>query len=201
LTVRSDYASVRCRRPSAAVPRPGEVVRVKLPPKRPPPEWLERAKTLYAEGRTLEQVGEAVGTSGSSVSKHLKRAGIPVRTPTESQQLAAGRGGKPAWLAEAIRLYAEGKNLVEVAREVNISAQHVGKVFHDEGVVMRPRPAAKATEDQRHDIVLLSRNGRPAEWIAATLKLTVQAVKNALDYAARHPAGEAGSDTGQTGQP
>jgi hypothetical protein len=198
LTVRSEYTSVRCRRPSAAVPRDGEAVRIKAPPAGPPPAWLERAKALYAEGKTLEQAGEAVGVSGATVGKVFHRYSVPTRRPFEAYRPSREPRKPLPWLAEALRLYAEGLSLAQVADRVGVCDRRVGEVFRREGVQLRPRPVAGPSEDQRHDIVLLHARGHTIDWIAETMKVSAWAVRKVLDFAKRHaPAGETGSDVGQ----
>jgi hypothetical protein len=198
LTVKHDYASVRCRRPSSAVPRDGEAVRIKLPAG-PPPSWVERAKALYAEGRTLEQAGEAVGVSGATVGKVFHRYSVPTRKPFEAYRPPREPRKPPPWFDRAVALYGEGLSLTQVADRVGISNRRVGDVFRRQGVKLRPRPVARPTPDQEHDILLLHARGRGHEWIATTLGVTPWAVRKCLDYAKRHPAGEAGADAGQTG--
>jgi transposase-like protein len=183
------------------VPRDGDAVRVKLPPAGPPPEWLERAKQLYAEGRTLEQTGKACGVSGATVGKMFHRYGIATRKPFE-----AGRPPKQPrpvlpWLAEAVRLYAEGLSIAQVAERVGVCDRRVGDVFRKQGVPLRPRPVARLTEGQEHDAILLHKRGRGVDWIASCLKVSPWLVRKCLDFAKRHPAAPAAPDAAQGGQP
>jgi hypothetical protein len=200
LSVRSDYASVRCRRPSAAVPREGDAVRVKLPAG-PPPAWLERAKELYAEGRTLEEAGRAVGASGATVGKVFHRYSVPTRRPFEAYRPPKESRQPVPWFAEALRLYNEGLSLQQVADKVGVCDRRVGEVFRKQGVPLRPRPVARPTPEQEHDIVLLHGKGRAIEWIATTLGVTPWAVRKCLDFAKRHPAGQAKVSEGSEGAP
>jgi transposase-like protein len=183
------------------VPRPGEEVRVKVPPAGPPPDWLAKARELYAGGQPLDQVGKAVGKTGNTVARWFRRHGIEVRKPCQTQRLTARPPPKPLpWLADAVRLYGEGLSLAQVADKVGVCDRRVSEIFRREGVQLRPRPVARLTPDEAHDVVLLHRHGHSLERIAGLMKVTPWAIRKVLDYAKRHPAGEAAPDAAQKGQ-
>jgi hypothetical protein len=181
------------------VPRDGEAVRVKLPPKGPPPAWLPKAEELYRGGLTLEQVGEACGVSGATVGKRFRDYGIATRKPFEAYRPPKQPRKPPPWFDRAVALYAEGLSLGQVAERVGISDRRVGDIFRREGVKIRPRPVARLTEDEAHDAVLLHRHGHSLERIAGLMQTTAWAVRKVLDYAKRHPAGQAAPDAAQKG--
>jgi hypothetical protein len=163
---------------------------------------LERAKQLYAEGRTLEQAGKAVGVSGATVGKRFHDYGIATRKPFEAYRPPKQPRQPPGWFAEAVRLYNEGLSLAQVAERVGVCDRRVGDVFRRQGVKIRPRPVAgpQLTPDEAHDAVLLHRHGHSLERIAGLMKVSPWTVRKVLDYAKRHaPAGEAAPDAAQKG--
>jgi transposase len=162
---------------------------------------LERAKQLYLdEGMTMEHAGKACGVSGATVGKMFHRYSVPTRKPFEAYRPPREPRKPPPWFDQAVALYGEGLSLAQVAERVKVSDRRVGDVFRKQGVKLRPRPVARPTPDQEHDIVLLHARGRGIEWIATTLGVTPWAVRKCIDFAARHPAGEAAPDAAQKGQ-
>jgi hypothetical protein len=183
------------------MPRDGDAPRIKSPPKGPPPPWLGKARELYEGGKTLKQVGEAVGVSGAKVGKVFHRYSIPTRKPFQAYRPPKQPRKPPPWFDRAVALYGEGLSLGQVAERVKVSDRRVGDVFRREGVKLRPRPVARPTEDQVHDILLLHGRGRGIEWISTPLGVTPWAVRKCLDFAARHPAEQAAPGKDQAGPP
>jgi len=78
---------------------------------------VKRAADLYAQGRSLREIGAELGVHWSTVSEQLQRAGFPMR-----------RGGPPAHPAsiqEILELRERGLTWREVAEQVNMTVSGV----------------------------------------------------------------------------
>jgi DNA-directed RNA polymerase specialized sigma24 family protein len=73
---------------------------------------VERAADLYAEGWTLRQIGAELGTSSTTVSDQLRRAGVTMRR---------GAPAYPASTQQILELRDQGLTWNEVAEEVDMT--------------------------------------------------------------------------------
>ena len=74
---------------------------------------VKRAADLYAQGRTLRQIGAELGVHWSTVSDHLRRAGVTMR-----------RSGPPAHSAstdQIVELRDQGLTWSQVAEQVDMA--------------------------------------------------------------------------------
>jgi hypothetical protein len=74
---------------------------------------VERAADLYAQGRSLRQIGAELGVHWSTVSQQLQRAGIPLRR--------GGPQAHPASTEQIVELRGQGLTWKEVAERVGMT--------------------------------------------------------------------------------
>ena len=76
---------------------------------------IERAADMYAQGWTLRQIGAELGVTATTVSHHLRRAGVTMRRgapahPASTQQILELRGRGLTWpeIAEQVGMTVSG---------------------------------------------------------------------------------------------
>jgi hypothetical protein len=74
---------------------------------------VQRAADFYARGRTLRQIGAELGISSTTVSEHLRRAGVAV--------LRGGPSSHPASTQQILELRDQGLTWNEVAKQVDMT--------------------------------------------------------------------------------
>lgn len=93
------------------------------------PAQLDALLASYQTGRTMKELAAELGIDRRTVSAYLRRAEVPVR-----------RGGLDhKQVIEAGRLYEAGWSSGQLAKEFDVSADHVLKVLRRSGVTIRPR--------------------------------------------------------------
>jgi hypothetical protein len=73
---------------------------------------VRRAADLYAQGRTLRQIGDEQGVSSTTVSDQLRRAGVTMRR---------GAPAYPASTQQILELHDQGLTWNEVAKQVDMT--------------------------------------------------------------------------------
>jgi hypothetical protein len=73
---------------------------------------IERAGDLYAQGRTLRQIGDELGVSSTTVSEQLRRVGVIMRR---------GAPAHPASTQQILELRDQGLTWNEVAKQVDMT--------------------------------------------------------------------------------
>jgi hypothetical protein len=80
------------------------------------PPCVKRAADLYAQGRTLRQIGAELGATATTVSQQLRRAGVTMRRggppahPASTEQMRELRDQRLTWneVAEQIDMTVSG---------------------------------------------------------------------------------------------
>jgi DNA-directed RNA polymerase specialized sigma24 family protein len=88
---------------------------------------IERAADLYAQGRTLRQVGAELGVTATTVSHQLRRAGVTMRR--------GGASAHPASTQQILELRHQGLTWPQVAEQVDMTVSGAWSRYH------RARPA------------------------------------------------------------
>jgi hypothetical protein len=78
---------------------------------------VERAANLYAQGRTLRQIGAELGVHWSTVSEQLRSAGITIRP--------SGAHAHPASTQQILELRDQGSTWNEIAKQVDMTVSGV----------------------------------------------------------------------------
>lgn len=84
----------------------------------------------YEAGATVYQLGQRFGIARQTVSKILKRHGVPMRRT----------GLSPDQISQAARLYEDGWSLARIGERLKVSADTVRLRLLERGVKLRPRP-------------------------------------------------------------
>src|SRR5687767_14983771 len=79
---------------------------------------VKRATDLYAQGRTLRQIGAELGVHWSTVSQRLQRAGVTMRR--------GGASAHPASTQQILELRDQGLTWTEVAEQVGMTVSVFG---------------------------------------------------------------------------
>ena len=74
---------------------------------------VKRAAHLYVQGKTLRQIGDEQGVSSTTVSHHLRRAGVTMRR--------GGASAHPASTQQILELRDQGLSWSEVAKQVEMT--------------------------------------------------------------------------------
>jgi Sigma-70, region 4/Helix-turn-helix domain len=74
---------------------------------------VNRATDLYAQGRTLRQIGAELGVTATTVSHHLRRAGVTMRR--------GGASAHPASTQQIFELRDQGLTWPEIAEQVGMT--------------------------------------------------------------------------------
>jgi Sigma-70, region 4 len=74
---------------------------------------VKRATDLYAQGRTLRQIGAELGVHWSTVGQQLQRAGVTMRR--------GGPSAHPASTQQILELRAQGLTWPEIAEQVDMT--------------------------------------------------------------------------------
>ena len=74
---------------------------------------LKRAADLYAQGWTLRQIGAELGVTATTVSHHLRRAGVTMRR--------GGASAHPASTQQILELRDQGLTWNEIAEQVGMT--------------------------------------------------------------------------------
>ncbi len=74
---------------------------------------VKRAADLYAQGWTLRQVGAELGVTATTVSHHLRRAGVTMRR--------GGASAHPASTQQIVELRDQGMTWNEIAEQVDMT--------------------------------------------------------------------------------
>ncbi|ORC20172.1 hypothetical protein BXO91_23990 [Rhodococcus qingshengii] len=82
----------------------------------------------YHDGATTFELAEQFGMHRQTVSRHLARMGIPIRSRAKLT---------PALVAELVRLYEEGQSTVQLGRAYSLAASSVGRALQKSGVTLR----------------------------------------------------------------
>lgn len=83
---------------------------------------------LYQAGETATELGKRFGIERSTVSRHITRAGITLRSTARSDDARC----------QGARLYTEGLTVQEVADKLGIIFSATYRALKREGVEMRP---------------------------------------------------------------
>ncbi|MGW0019922.1 sigma factor-like helix-turn-helix DNA-binding protein [Rhodococcus sp. NPDC003382] len=97
------------------------------------PAEVEALVWRYREGATVYELAEEFGMHRQTVSAHLHREGVALRSRVRMT---------PRLLARATELYEAGWSTVRIGKELGLGTSTVGKALKRSGVAMRP-PAAE----------------------------------------------------------
>ncbi|UGQ56905.1 helix-turn-helix domain-containing protein [Rhodococcus pyridinivorans] len=96
---------------------------------------IEALVRRYREGATVYELAEEFGMHRQTVSAHLHREGVTLRSRVRMT---------PQLLARAIELYKAGWSTVQIGKELGVGTSTVGKALKRAGVQMRPAVAERA---------------------------------------------------------
>jgi IS30 family transposase len=83
---------------------------------------IKRAADLYAQGRTLRQIGAELGVHWSTVGQQLQRAGVTLRR--------GGPEAHPASTQQIMELRDQGLTWNEVATQVDMTVSGAWSRYH-----------------------------------------------------------------------
>ena len=129
--VRADQGAVDValeRRTSVAHPRANRKLE---------PDEIEALVRRYRNGATVYELAEEFGMHRQTVSAHLHREGIALRSRVRMT---------PELLARATELYEASWSTVQIGKELGLGTSTVGKALKRGGVAMRA-PVAKRWKD------------------------------------------------------
>jgi DNA-binding CsgD family transcriptional regulator len=102
--------------------------------------WLGDAVSLYREGRSVEEVGRSLGVSGETVRRHLRNAGVSIRSrgPVRgSARMRYATADITERRGEVARLAAEGKSDYEIGRALGVSKTTIAADRRSLGIAPR----------------------------------------------------------------
>jgi IS30 family transposase len=94
------------------------------------PDELNQVFELYRLGKSTYKLARQFGTNRHSITSHLQRAGITLRSP---QKLTS------QMTEEAKQLYADGYSLAAIGKQVGVTPTAVGNALKRTGVQLRDR--------------------------------------------------------------
>ncbi|ATQ27324.1 helix-turn-helix domain containing protein [Rhodococcus ruber] len=97
------------------------------------PDEIEALVRRYRDGATVYELAEEFGMHRQTVSAHLHREGVVLRSRVRMT---------PQLLARATELYEAGWSTVQIGKELGLGTSTVGKALKRAGVRMR-QPVAK----------------------------------------------------------
>ena len=105
-------------------------------------EWLR--EEYVKNRRTLEEIAEECGVTGTTISDWLGRHGIDTRSQREAQRLD-GKHTDRKWLAEQYR--DEGRSMADIGRECDVTAATILKYLRRFGI--KTRDSTQHIRDQK----------------------------------------------------
>lgn len=97
------------------------------------PHEVAELVAAYVAGATTRELADRFGIHRDTVSTHLDRAGVPIRTRC---------GLSPGDVDEAARLYQEGWSGARLAKKFGVSDHTIRATLRNVGVRIRPRRGA-----------------------------------------------------------
>ena len=80
------------------------------------PTWLPRAKRMFLDGKSYNQIGEAIGISGNAVGKTFRRHKVNL----EVKALQVDK--PPPWIEQAKAMMADGVPWRQISRDLGVPA-------------------------------------------------------------------------------
>ena len=143
---------------------------------------------LYTQGRSLREIGEALGCSYELVRLYLRGARTPVRSRSEAQYLRNATAEKTS---EICSLYLAGREITDIMAKVGCCSKTVYAALNRRHITRRPQRPLMRIEHQpeqkrfkAENIAALYRSGISSYDIAQLLHIS-----RARVYSAMHSVG------------
>lgn len=139
----------------------------------------ERASAVeqYQAGRSLREVGIALGVSKQPIRLALQHAGIEPR-----EKKPPKRPSPPPVVAEVLRRYAEGATQKEIAKALGLSTRRVGELIRANATRRIEAGGPRLTPEQREHAVERYKAGASLTTVAKEFGVSKQAIRALLRF-------------------